>query len=148
MKPILADFTANRGFQSRDPILREKINDSVFDPRPPPGDTSLSSTFDKQTQSSDGALKGIEPDHSGEGKEKADKEHGDNEISDKRHEDKTATGAARIRGSSKRTADRAGFNEGGKDVHGLEKARRAGESAGPSRCRPPLTTFDRLDYDR
>lgn len=105
-------------------------------------------TFDKRTQSSDGALKVIEPFYSGEGKEKVDKEQEDNGNCDRRHEDKTATGAAGIRDSSERTADRAGLKEAGEDVHGLEKARRAGESAGPSRCRPPLTTFERLDYDR
>ena len=39
----------------------------------------------------------------------------------------TATGPTGIRDSSKRTADGAGLNEGGKGVHRLEKARRAGQ---------------------
>lgn len=47
----------------------------------------------------------------------------------------TATGATSFRASSKRTADSAGLNEGGEDVHRLEEARRAGQFAGPSSCR-------------
>jgi len=50
-------------------------------------------------------------------------------------EPETTTGATDIRDSSKRTADSAGLNEGGEGVHRLEKARRAGQCAGPSRCR-------------
>lgn len=42
-----------------------------------------------------------------------------------------AMGATDIRDSSKRTADTAGLNEGGECVHRLEKARRAGQCAGP-----------------
>jgi len=47
-------------------------------------------------------------------------------------EPETTTGATDIRDSSKRTADSAGLNEGGEGVHRLEKARRAGQWAGPS----------------
>ena len=95
MKSILPDFTVNRGLQSRDPILLEKTNDSVFDPPPPPL-IPPSSTFDKQIRSSDGALKDIEPDHSSEGLEKADEGHGNNGDGDKSYKKKTAIGAAGI----------------------------------------------------
>ena len=50
-------------------------------------------------------------------------------------ESMTATGPTGVRDSSKRTADGAGLNEGGKGVHRLEKARRAGQCTGPSPCR-------------
>ena len=124
LKPTLPDFTANRGLQTRDPILYEKTNDSVSDPPPPPppppaADTSLSSTFDKQTGSSYGALKDIERDHSDERKQKADEGYGD-----KSHREKIATGAVGIWDSSKRTAGRAGLNKGGECMHRLERARR------------------------
>lgn len=121
LKPTLPDFTANGGLQNRDPILYEKTNVSISDPPPPPppADISLSSTFDKQTGSSDGALKDIEPDHSDERKEKADEGYGD-----KSHREKIATGAVGIRDSSKRTAGRAGLNKGGECMHRLERARR------------------------
>jgi len=46
----------------------------------------------------------------------------------------TAISATEIQDSSKRTADSAGLNEGGEGGHRLEKARRAGQCAGPSRC--------------
>ena len=46
----------------------------------------------------------------------------------------TAMDATDIRGSSKRTADSAGLNEGGEGVQGLEKARREGQYAGTSSC--------------
>ena len=44
---------------------------------------------------------------------------------------KTATGAACIRHSSKRTIDRAGSNEDGEGMHRLEKAQRTGQRAAP-----------------
>ncbi len=47
-------------------------------------------------------------------------------------ESMTAAGAADIRDSFKRTADSADLDEGGKDAHRLEKARRAGECVGPN----------------
>jgi len=67
-------------------------------------------------------------------KKKRSHEPGGNRGYDKRHEDKKATGAAGIRHSSKRTADKTGLNEGGEGVHRPEKARRACESAAPSPC--------------
>ncbi len=45
-----------------------------------------------------------------------------------------AIDATDIRGSSKRTADSAGLNEGGEDVQELEKARLEGQYAGTSPC--------------
>ncbi len=45
-----------------------------------------------------------------------------------------AMDATDIRGSSKRTADSAGLNEGGEDVQELEKARLEGQYAGTSPC--------------
>jgi len=125
VKPLLPDFIANKGLQSRDPILREKTNNSVSDPPAAPADTSLSSIFDKQTESSDGALKDIESDYSGKGKEKADKGYRNTRDEDKRRRDNTATDVAGIRDSSKRTADRAGLNEGS-ESHRSEKAQCAG----------------------
>ena len=73
---------------------------------------------------------------------------GGNVISDRRHEDNMARGAAGIGGSPKRTANRAGLNEDSEDVHGLENARRVGESAGPCCCRSSLMTFESPNYDR
>lgn len=42
------------------------------------------------------------------------------------------TGATEIRDSSKRTADSIGLNESREGIYRLEKARRAGQYAGPS----------------
>lgn len=93
-------------------------------------------------------MKNIEPDYSAKEKEKANKKHENNEINNKRYEDKTIINAARIRDSSKRITDKVNLNESDKDVHELKKTRRASESASLNRCKPPLTIFERLDYDR
>ena len=44
---------------------------------------------------------------------------------------RTATGAACIRHSPKRTTDRAGSNEDGEGIHRSEKAQRTGQGATP-----------------
>jgi len=142
----LADSHTDRWRLLRCFILYEKTEDSISDPPPLP-DTPLSLTHDTQT-----CFKNTEPHHSGGGKQQGDKGAScstDNIIPHSLRspvamwslthftdaEPETTTGATDIRDSSKRTADSAGLNEGGEGVHRLEKARRAGQCAGPSRCR-------------
>ena len=60
----------------------------------------------------------------------------------------TAMDATDIQGSSKRTADSAGLNEGGEGLHRLEKARQACQCAGTSPLRVRLMTLERRDRDR
>ena len=68
MDPPLADLSTNRQRLSRCSILREKIEDPIYNPLLPPT-TLLSSTYDTEI-----SFKIIEPRHSYGRKEKGDKE--------------------------------------------------------------------------
>jgi len=142
----LADPIADRWRLPRRSILHEKTEDSISDPPPRP-DTLLSLVHDTQT-----CFKNTEPHHSGGGKQQGDKGAScstDNIIPHSLRspvamwspthftdaEPETTAGATDIRNSFKRTADSACLNEDREGVHRLEKARRAGQCAGPSRCR-------------
>ena len=76
------------------------------------------------------------------------KDNRDNGDGDKSHRKKTATDAAGIRDSSKRTADRAGMNKGGECMHRLERARRTDQRTGPSSYGAPQMTLESLRYNR
>ncbi len=83
------------------------------------------------------------PGSSAEGNEKAETGDGHNKDGHERKEGQTATGAMSIQDPSKRTADDACLNEGGKDIHGSGKVRCKGQSAGPSRSIPRLIVHKR-----
>ena len=156
-----------RGLQPRIPVLYEKTTYPVSAPPAPPPlappspplsplppNFALSSTFDIQTEPSDGSFQDIAPSSSGGEKEKADTgdgcsgdEHIEDGHSGDEHsgdghsgdghkegreecdEHRTAMG---LRDSSKRTAGIAGLNKGGKGGDRLGKVQYTGQSASPN----------------
>ena len=141
---------------SRRSALHENTQNSISaspspSPLPPPLVDTVSSVSHTQTESSDGAFQKTGPGRSGEGKGKAgtsdghtgdghtgDGHTGDGHCGDgdKQDRDQTATGATRIRVSSKRATDMAGLNDEGEGIPRSEKVQRTGESAGHSRFGP------------
>ncbi len=125
----LANSSFDKWDLSRRSILREKIENSIFD-------SSFSPPYILLSLIRDDAHKDTKIYHTpSEGKGKRDKRgcHEEDrwEIEEPRfpYESMTTTGATNIRGFSKRTADSARLNENGKSVHRSEKAWRTGRCA-------------------